>query len=395
MVDHAKLKGAKQDRVVRVFISSTFRDMHTERELLVKQVFPELKRICAERFVSFTEVDLRWGITEEQAAEGQVLPICLEEIHRCRPYFIGMLGERYGWITDSIAQEVIEREPWLQEHVGRRTSVTELEILHGVLNNPEMANHSIFFFRDPAYLESVPKKNRAEYISENAESAARLKKLKDRIRQSGLPVVENYPDPPALAAAVRKRLITLIDQLYPKEVVPDPLDQEAMEHAAYAREKLVAYVERREHKETLNAFAAAESAGQGLVVTGESGCGKSVLLAAWAQDWQNNHPDDFVFQHFFGATPQSASVDGFLNRLLGELKRRYELTDDIPTEPDKLREALPLWLAQTVEKGRIVLVLDALNQIEGYRARPASGVYAETFSVSCEGDRLDFARAGF
>jgi len=41
----------KGDRVIRVFISSTFRDMQAERELLVKQVFPELRRVCAERFL--------------------------------------------------------------------------------------------------------------------------------------------------------------------------------------------------------------------------------------------------------------------------------------------------------------------------------------------------------
>ncbi len=28
---------------------------------------------------------------------GQVLPLCLAEIERSRPYFIGLLGERYGW----------------------------------------------------------------------------------------------------------------------------------------------------------------------------------------------------------------------------------------------------------------------------------------------------------
>ncbi len=133
-----------KDRVIRVFISSTFRDMNRERELLVKQVFPELRRLCAERFVTFTEVDLRWGITEEQAAEGKVLPICLEEIQRSRPYFIGLLGERYGWIPDGLPLKVIEREPWLKEHVGGRTSVTELEILHGVLRNPAIASHAFF-----------------------------------------------------------------------------------------------------------------------------------------------------------------------------------------------------------------------------------------------------------
>ena len=71
-----------QQRVVRVFISSTFQDMHAEREELVKFTFPELRRRCRERQVEFTDVDLRWGITDEQKAEGKVLPICLAEIER-------------------------------------------------------------------------------------------------------------------------------------------------------------------------------------------------------------------------------------------------------------------------------------------------------------------------
>ena len=63
-----------RERVVRVFVSSTFRDMQDERNELVKFVFPELKRRCRKRRVEFIGVDLRWGITDEQKAEGKVLP---------------------------------------------------------------------------------------------------------------------------------------------------------------------------------------------------------------------------------------------------------------------------------------------------------------------------------
>ena len=34
---------------VRVFLSSTFRDFAGERDLLVRKVFPELRRKCRER----------------------------------------------------------------------------------------------------------------------------------------------------------------------------------------------------------------------------------------------------------------------------------------------------------------------------------------------------------
>ena len=90
------------DRVIRVFVSSTFRDMQVERDELVLKIFPQLRRLCEERGVTWCEIDLRWGITEEQSQRGEVLSICLEEIRRCRPYFIGLLGERYGWIPDAI-----------------------------------------------------------------------------------------------------------------------------------------------------------------------------------------------------------------------------------------------------------------------------------------------------
>jgi len=58
--------GQLSSREIRVFISSTFRDMMLERDLLVKQVFPELRRKCAKRFVTFTEVDLRWAGREKR-----------------------------------------------------------------------------------------------------------------------------------------------------------------------------------------------------------------------------------------------------------------------------------------------------------------------------------------
>ncbi|MGA2605533.1 MAG: DUF4062 domain-containing protein, partial [Verrucomicrobiia bacterium] len=374
-----------ENRRIRVFISSTFRDMMRERDLLVKEVFPELRRKCAKRFVTFTEVDLRWGITETQANEGQVLPLCLAEIERSRPYFIGLLGERYGWIPDTIRPEVIDQEPWLQEHVRGRTSVTELEILHGVLNNPQMQRHAFFYFRDPAYVNdpTLTDDERRDMIERNIradvalygpaeatrrteERNAKLATLKQRIRDSKLPLAEPYANPKTLARLIRRQFNRLIDRLYPENQTPDLLAQERTAHEAHAKNKLFACIDRPAHLAALNAFAAAsEHNGKGLVVTGESGGGKTALLAAWVRDWTKDHPEDFLIQHYFGATTDSASPEGFLRRLLGELKSRFDITDDMPSDPEKLRDALPVWLAQTIGKGRIILVLDALNQVLG------------------------------
>lgn len=180
MIKQTRDSPAYEQRVIRVFVSSTFRDMQAERDELVKHTFPQIRKLCDERNVVWSEVDLRWGITEEQSQRGEVLPICLAEIQRCRPYFIGLLGERYGWIPDEIPPELIEQEEWLKEHLHH--SVTELEILHGVLNDPQMKTRALFYFREASYIDSLSDKDKSESLEiATAEEIKNTVKMKQNV----------------------------------------------------------------------------------------------------------------------------------------------------------------------------------------------------------------------
>src|SRR6185295_7440490 len=141
-------------KTVRVFISSTFRDMHAERDYLVHDVFLELRERCARRQLHLIDVDLRWGVTEEEEKQGKVLEICLDEIERCRPFFIGLLGERYGSMPVNYALANEKQSEWLKglesEEPGH--SVTALEIYYAVLRSPSMQTRAFFYFRDPSFL---------------------------------------------------------------------------------------------------------------------------------------------------------------------------------------------------------------------------------------------------
>ena len=180
-------------KTVRVFISSTFRDMHAERDYLVKVVFPALRERLEKYRIHLVDVDLRWGITEEEAQHDRVLDLCLELIDECRPFFVGILGERYGWVPRSFSEEVASKYGWVQHQTGK--SVTELEILYGVLRDPKMQGHGLFFFRDPAFMGDVPETKRADMLAEDDEAARKLAELKAAIRQANLPhpPLENYP----------------------------------------------------------------------------------------------------------------------------------------------------------------------------------------------------------
>jgi hypothetical protein len=99
-------------KTVRVFISSTFRDMHAERDHPVTVVFPELRppsprlRRAGERVeplgLEFFDVDLRWGVPANDL-DGETAnswEYCRQWIDRVEPFFVCILGQRYGWVPE-------------------------------------------------------------------------------------------------------------------------------------------------------------------------------------------------------------------------------------------------------------------------------------------------------
>jgi telomerase protein component 1 len=255
-------------KTARVFISSTFRDMHAERDHLVKVVFPALRERLEEYRIYLVDIDLRWGVTRERAENDQVLDLCLRRIEGCRPFFLGILGERYGWVPMRYSAGALTKFGWIQQHTGK--SVTELEILHGVLQNARMRRRAFSYFRDPDALFAIPEAiRRAVYAETDPLLVAKLGDLKRQIRHSGYPVMENHPtcwDPQAhdRPSKSKGRLVGLeafgervCEQLWqairqevrlpdapPAEAVADPLAEEADYHERFMESRLRVYVGR-------------------------------------------------------------------------------------------------------------------------------------------------------
>jgi nephrocystin-3 len=383
-------------RLVRIFISSTFRDFMAERDELVKKVFPELRRRCKDRFVEIVEVDLRWGITEDQSRAGATLKICLQEIDRCRPsapvFFIGLLGERYGWVppVDYYPVEVLEDPElaWVREHIGGK-SVTELEILHGVLNNRNLRDHAFFYFRQDGYQirhwarihQDYPDLVLEDFTNEresDPESArGKQDSLKERVRRAGLRhSPQLYEEPSELARIVLEDLWLQIESVFPASEVPDELERERLDHEAFAKSRLKGYVRRPHLLEALD-----EVLDQGdpsiKIVTGSSGGGKSALLAFW-MDQRSDRIPPCTFVHYIGGTPESGTLPNLVFRLMRTIQRWGSVHDRVPDDLSEAVAALPHWLARTAEvQGEVLIVLDALNQLEEQSAHDLSWLPAE------------------
>jgi len=381
-------------RLVRVFISSTFRDFIHERDELVKKVFPELRKRCKERFVELLEVDLRWGITEEQAKGGETLRICLEEIDRCRPsapvFFIGLLGERYGWIPpkEYFTEEILEdpKLAWVKEHIEGK-SVTELEILHGVLRNKEMREKAFFYFRNNGYqdrhwqeIQNHHKKihppiTKEDFTNARPESRriANDKKqceLKQSIQDASLTWdPRNYETPEEMGRAVLDDLWSAIDRVFPAGQIPSEHERQRLEHDAFGQSRTKGYVQRAGLFKKLD-LVFSEKQCPVVVVTGDSGGGKSALLAAWFEQLGVSAPSR-RFVHYIGGTSESSSAKSIVFRLMDQIRLWGDVGEPIPENLDQAVQALPEWLAKATkgQKRGVLLVLDALNQLESARDR--------------------------
>ena len=256
--------------VIRVFLSSTFADMEHERSYFNEVLAPKLGRICSDRGVSFFNVDLRWGITEEDQISGQVLPICLGEIDKCRPYFIGIIGNRYGSLMETVSENISASIPWLEGKEG--ISITELEMLYAVLDHEkeDPAINSAFYLRsDRLSRELYP-----DLVSENGTSLGKLEKLKSVIRADSGVLCSDYDTIEEFGEKVMRDLLFWLDENFPESG-----DIGEIRREWYNGEKLRGHIEDSSMNSFLDAYI--QSSNRSLLIYGDGARGKTAALTAW------------------------------------------------------------------------------------------------------------------
>ena len=255
--------------VIRVFLSSTFADMQNERNYFNTVLQPKLSALCAERGVSFFSVDLRWGITEEEQMDGKVLPICLSEIDKCRPYFIGMIGNRYGSIVHEITENMQKTIPWLVGKEGK--SITELEMLYGVLDKEIQTEtqNCAFYIRDPHLSEKW-------FPNSEPESEA-LKQLKQTVSNAPEIHFVTYASLEEFGELVTADFRSWLDRVYPEaETASDA--RKNWYNMEFRRD----FVDFPDMRRFIDNYLAADR--KPLMLVGEGQRGKTAFLTNWALD---------------------------------------------------------------------------------------------------------------
>ena len=358
------------NRQIRIFISSTFRDMQAERDYLVTKVFPELKKYCEKRDVSLFELDLRWGISEEEAKQGKVFEICLKEVIKTKPFFIGLLGERYGWIPvederKAMAENtsVFEDFPWVPEKLIEGTSITEIEMQEGVLRSKEKMN-AYFYFRSQRI--ETPEEFRERNGSHEERKLSRLKKT--LYEQKVYPIKE-YDSIENLGTFVEKDFKALVDELFPQGSL-SPLEKERLQQRSFFRGKIGVYVPNPELNTRLDGFI--ESGRSAIVITGKSGMGKSAFLANWIARRQEKNSEKILY-HFIGASQSEGDYRKILTRLTNEVRDLYGIAtkeegvlaadSNTKSETGKQTEEFQNLLFSFESTEKLIIALDGVDRL--------------------------------
>lgn len=253
-----------KERHIRIFLSSTFRDMNGERNYLIRRLYPKLRKAAAGRDVFVTIVDLRWGIPSEDIISGKALEGCLREIDNSIPFFIGLIGNRYGWVPRpvDIPDATLESYPIIEKYLRHQLSITEMEIQYGVLDRREDM-HTFFYLK-----------------SEDQETTdTKIAELKTAILTNNRYPVAYYSSPEDLGSQIESAFLSLLDSLFPDKGI-EPWEKNRFMQQSYVHRLQKSYVKDAVSYEVLDRWLKNETQSH-LVVFGEPGCGKSALLANW------------------------------------------------------------------------------------------------------------------
>ncbi len=257
---------------------------------------------------------------------------------------------------------------------------THQEIEEGVFNVPGSNEHAFCFFRD---ITDLPQSTAANDYSLTAVTSPTAnekeqkidilkKRLKKRLpghcfeykaRWTGNGISQEH-----IKQFCRDMLNSLKKSMkreISKQEEMTPLQRECSIHQAYKHRHVKCFTGRSNILDEMNHHVR-ERIPYPLVISGESGSGKTALMAKTVHEIQAENPDLEVVYRFVGITPDSTDIYSLLLSMTCQISSLYKL--DIYNLPTDYHELVDLFLKRLehARSGRpLIIAVDALDQLPG------------------------------
>lgn len=321
-------------KILKVFLSSTFKDLELTRDRLAN-IFETIERTILKRSLTIRPYDLRW---RDRHSDEPIVEWCIRMVRQC-DYFIGILGNRYGW-----------RPPYRAD--GKENiiniSMTEMEIKEALATIPR--ENRFFCFTSFQDIED-----------ENEEDIKAMEKLKEFLRSRKETIFE-CESLEQLVECIEQKFSATIDNQFPPDVIvtAEQLSRlEALEE--FIDEKLKGFVGRQQDIEELCSFATSEERANYLLVNAVAGTGKSALMGKFMRHI-DKEKSIVRIAHFLSIDGAAREVKEILLSLVDQLHSNQIITAEPEGEIKSLRNQLQEALESYGKP--LLLIIDGIDEVE-------------------------------
>lgn len=382
-----------------LYVSSTDRDMAGERELLHRQVIPAIGKAAREYGETVELCDLRrsWWTKAESAEQSseRLLSVCLDEIDRCSPYMIVLVGQHYGlFLDDGLRQRLETQRPRLNLEQPD-LSLTALEIQYGALDRQDRQDKVLFYFRQ---IEGdVPEFCRPE--SPHHEKA--LEDLKEKIRAWAGDRVKTYTvcwdeetggfsGLDAFAAMVEADLKTLLEPQWAVSAKRDIWSRDLQSQWEMVHHRAREFTCRNDL--VTRCIRAVEQRQEPVFLQGPAGSGKSTLMSKLAQEFERRGYQVLpVFCGFSGRCRSAVDILRYMIRFTEDLLETTQEEQESEQEPltlaqwqTRLTEVLTRYSREREEK-LVILLVGIERLMDGVDGAFLPRTLPERVKLACSG----------
>ncbi len=267
-----------------------------------------------------------------------------------------------------------------EERIKYESSATEQEIFNGALKIEDNYDHVFGFFRN---IETPldPKMGGFVDLDEkgniNQKTQELLTKLKDKLRKKIPNNIKEYPvvwDKKGIGNydinLFCDNVYDVLSEIILKEIAKfkeiDSLAREVEEHKRFAKERRENFTGRKEILTRIEDYVLNEN-DHPLVVYGDSGSGKSALMAQIAKIISEINSSANIIIRFFGITPNSSNCRDLLENVVHQIYRVYGKEEsNVPFIYKELNFEFKNILSIAREHQPLIIILDALDQISSF-----------------------------
>ncbi|RNA01612.1 NACHT and WD repeat domain-containing 2-like, partial [Brachionus plicatilis] len=319
------------------------------------------------------------------------------------------LEKKLGYLLRALAENcLIKKLITPVEHERYFVSVTEKEIFNGILKAKNVEKNVLYFEREIEDLDEnieknvsiakrfteLDKKNCADKEVRNLLDELKYKKIPSKLPESnmfkfkvkwdsksGISLDTHREYIEKFAETFYEQVKKLIDVNYEQQKEFDDLShedheliQEVIDHACFCNETVSKFHGRADILQEIQKYLLDASNNIPYVLHGESGCGKTAILAKIASEIFKIVPDPdnyCVLLRFLGTTPISSDIIKTFQSLIRQLSKifniqmnEFKAKNEIEAK-DELEYTLS-YVHKNYPNNKIVIILDSIDQLNSH-----------------------------